>query len=242
MIRLAMEIPTAFLQKWSPLCDLDFALAHRVLEDEVYASFYAHRPSRRELILDNSMHELGKPLSVELLGEAAARVHANIVIAPDLLGQLDRNLEWFRETYSTLGGTYKIGVVLCGETFEEREQFLSAVLPADVLCLPFREARLEWLIGHQAQIVRRWARIHLLGVSTLEELPAFSTKARIFELDMSVDTSKPIKWGLEKLGILGRPLRGAPTSSAELLSLQKVTLDQEATIYYNIASLRSYLV
>src|SRR5262245_1236135 len=47
MIRYSMEIPTSRLTDWSPLCDLDFVLAHKVLEDKSYADFFANRPRDR---------------------------------------------------------------------------------------------------------------------------------------------------------------------------------------------------
>jgi hypothetical protein len=59
-MRLALEIPKVFLEQLSPLCDFDFALAHRVLEDADYASFYAKQAKAgRFVLLDNGMHELG---------------------------------------------------------------------------------------------------------------------------------------------------------------------------------------
>lgn len=86
-MKLSLEIPTAYLRDFTPLTDLDFALAHKVLENQEYANFYLDRAKGRELILDNSMHEIGKPLSVAELEEAAKRCNADYVIAPDQLGE-----------------------------------------------------------------------------------------------------------------------------------------------------------
>lgn len=245
MIQLSLEIPTAFLKQWSPLIDLDFVLAHRILEDDVYAAFYASRPTSRRLILDNSMHELGRSLSIPELEEAAKRCRADVVIAPDRLRDPTFCYEQFKATHRALGSEYGIGVVMCGRDEPERASYLSNVRQADVLCLPYREDRASWLHQHLHTIQHRWSWIHLLGVNELLELRRISRQW--FNDDearsLSVDTAKPIKWGLEKRSILdGASLRNAPTSSFDLLNLKSITTEQEKWVFHNIAALRTFLV
>jgi len=241
-MKLGMEIPTKYLPDWSPLCDFDFALAHKVLEDPRYEKFYATRPKGREVILDNSMHELGKPLSPAELEIAAKRINADYVIAPDMLGEVEKNYEWFVQTHRVLGSRFKIAVVMCGRTQEERELFLGNVREASLLCLPFREDRLGWYRDHH-KTLERWDRIHLLGVSTPEDLRWFSNRAkRDVPFRWSVDTSKPIKWGLcRKLTSAMSSLRGAPVDSNELLNVDDVSEEQMVHIFYNIAHLRTLM-
>jgi len=238
-----MEIPTAHLADWSALTDLDFALAHKVLEDPIVARFHAARPAGRQLILDNSMHELGHPLPVKDLARAADLCNADYVIAPDQLGQTQRNLDWYNETVDELAGHHHIGVVLCGKTSSERLRYLQTVSEGDMLCLPFRENRLLWW----AEIERlgAWSmpvlsRIHLLGVNELAELHIFQRMTQPSIL-WSVDTSKPIKWAIENRFIGdGLSIRGARTTSHALLDA--VLPDAQVSLMIrNLHHLRSYL-
>jgi len=239
-IRLAMEIPTAFLKEWSKLCDFDFVLAHKVLESEEYAKFFSDRPRGRKLIMDNSMHELGHPLSAAELLEAAKRCRADYVIAPDKLKEVEQNYTWFKETHRLLGTKYKIAAVLCGNDLQERIKFLGNVRHASMICLPYREPRYSWFREQIEFLDARWAdSIHLLGVNELAELWQWQQEPTF---NFSIDTAKPIKWGLLGKSILTEAtLRGAPISSAELLNLKTTSAEQRAAIFYNVAALRTML-
>lgn len=240
-MKLSLEIPTAYLSDWSPLCDLDFVLAHRVLEDDVYASFFSNRPKDREVIMDNSMHELGHPLSIGELEEAAKRCNADFVVAPDRLGQPEWNLERFKETHRVLGDRFRIAVSMCGRDSHERSSYLGAVRQADMLCLPYREPRVDWLHEHTTEIVRRWYRIHLFGVSELSELRQWD-RPYWDGFSFSIDTAKPIKWGYAGRRMNALPsVRGASLSSADLLGLNGLKCSQTEAILWNIAYLRKHL-
>ena len=240
MIQLALEIPTALLEALTPFTELDFALAHKVLEDEKYAEFYAAREEDRTLILDNSMHELGHPLPPAELLRAAHSCRADYVIAPDMLGQPARNLLWFFETRKALAEEFKTAVCLCGRTPEERRIFLQEVYEADMLCLPFREERVAWFLEQLPQ----WTRIHLLGVSTLEELSLWPVIAdRYTQISFSVDTGKPLKAAMVGRHLDdGKSLRGIPISSKDLLGLSLFTPEQLRLMGENIYSLKLRLV
>jgi len=249
MINLSMEIPTAYLNHWSPWCDLDFALAHRVLEDKAYREHYKNRTTGRELILDNSMHELGFPLPTSDLKRAADMVDADIVVAPDRLGEVENNRQWFHETYDALSSSYCIAVVMCGQDAEARRNFLTDVCEADVLMLPFREPRLAWFEENRTFIRQNWNRIHLLGVSELAELIAWSMIASTEpfhterQVKWSVDTAKAVKWGLLLRHLDdGSSLRGAPMSSKDLLDVHSLSMDQQRVIRENTHILRTSCV
>jgi hypothetical protein len=237
-MKLSLEIPTSYLIDWSPLCDFDFALAHRVLEDEKYAEFFADRPKGRELILDNSMHELGGvPMAAVELGEAAKRCRADYVCAPDQLGQMKKNYAWFVETHRLLGNQFMIATVLTGNDFIERNWFLANVRQASLMCLAFRTPRFDWFLEHNEQL-RRWARIHLFGVNDLYELIRFRHYSA---WKWSVDTGKPIKWGVQKEHLDRKDgVRGAPLPSLDLLSVRNLNCAQTEAVLWNIAYLRRF--
>lgn len=241
MIRLALEVPTAFLRDWTPLTDLDFVLAQRVLVDETYARFYRDRPTGRELILDNGMHELGHPLSPVELRQAAALCRADYVITPDRLGEPRENLHRYKSAGDLLRPDFKVAVVMSGRDPSERALYLEHVKDADMLCLPYREPRLEWWFENRKAISDRWPRVHLLGVSTFEELGAWRRIAIGDVLLMSVDTRKPVKWGMENVRMNSLDtLRGGPP--AQLVDdVFSLTCAQRECILWNIGYLRTFL-
>lgn len=258
-ILLAMELPTCKLAGWSHLADLDFVLAHKVLEDKAYADFFLNRPAARELILDNSYHELGHNISISDLLEAANRCRATYIITPDRVGDVMYNREQFLAAKSVLSPGYKLAVVMTGQNYTswltglaEREQFLFQVREADMLCLTFKEPqRLEWYAA--SSMAHRWKRIHLLGCAELSELHAFAQMAKSTGREWSMDTGKALKHALRgnKLDEL-KSVRintvtteqGLPsTASQKLLELkpEELTDEVEALFKHNVEVLRRHL-
>lgn len=247
-MRLMMEIPRAWLQTLSPLCDGDFAIAHQVLEDKYYADFYKDQASSGRLVfLDNGFHELGRSLSAAELLEAASRINPTLVIAPDRLGDQRYGLEQFGEALRIFPPEIAIGCVIAGTTPAERaEMFMKVKGHAKMLCFPYRENRFEWFSDLLLKIPKyiQWPpRIHLLGVNELWELKAFRDKFAEEGIDprrISVDTSKPVKFGImrQRFSDSMSTLRGLG-SLAELE--KKSSSDCMADVMYNIAYLRKFL-
>jgi hypothetical protein len=236
-----MEVPTAYLEPWKDWTDLDFVLAHKVLEDAAYAEFFAKRPSSRELIMDNSMHELGQALPISDLREAAKRCRANYVIAPDRLGEPEWNAQQFNETNNAL--SVRVGAVMSGRTYEERKRHLESVHHAAMLLLPYRENRLLWYLEFSTYIHFTFPRIHLLGVNELSELALFAAASRADTNSTSrwsVDTAKALKWGASqtKLTTVGS-VRGNPLGSKELLDLTGLNEAQIAATKENVDVLKA---
>jgi hypothetical protein len=250
MIKLSLEVPAAFVEAWTPLADLDFILAHKVLEDDSYASHFATRPWGRELILDNSVHELGSPLPMKALAEAARRVRADYIIPPDRIGQFKQNMQWYEEAYTALDGQ-RLAPVLCGSTPSERAECVDRFAGSAMLCLPFREDRLSWFREQRDAILACWSRIHLLGVNTIEELLAFAGEADggPSAAWWSVDTTKPVKFGLRRQSLQGMSdLRtfkeygqGGNAEAKRLLDVVEVDAEQDAMVRANVAWLRAVL-
>jgi hypothetical protein len=217
-IGLGLEMPTSLLGTLSPLTDLDFILAHRVLSEKAYAEWFSlPRHPKTEAILDNSMHEVGEPLMPHDLVEAAAIVKPTYVVAPDRMGETVWNKEQLNKLERLAAGKFKLAVVVTGKTVAERKWFHYATSAADLVCYPYREARrFEWFLEHPP-IGRR---IHLLGVSELPELKRWVDASEREGFVTTVDTGKPIKMGylgkeLEKVA----SLRHSAITSRQLLDL-----------------------
>jgi hypothetical protein len=238
-IGLAVELPPSLLvHVGPPLTDLDFALAHRVLENRTYGAWFRNRAKGRELILDNSMHELGEPLPLDALIRAAEMVNPDYVIAPDRLDDAVWTLQQYHNTRLALDGRWKTAVVLVGATPDERAAFCQQVQEAEMLCLPYRKPRLAWFL----ELTPNHRRIHLLGVSTLLELLLWRRLTNACGLDLSVDTGKPVKHGLlgNRISEL-QSLRHAPLPAKALLEVACVTPEQLDLILENVRFLRTFL-
>lgn len=241
------EFPIKHLSEFSTLTDGDFALAHLVLEDKIYAQFYTDQAKRgRYVVLDNSMHELPAPLSVGEILEAADRIKPSFVIPPDKLGDVKftyDQFDLFRK--ENLRHGHRLAAVLCGSNGAERSMFFQNVRPyIDMICFPFREPRYDWFLELTASIPKHvtWPPfIHLLGVNTLEELLVWNNFLDTINWPRdrrSVDTNKMVKWGLKnkRLSTL-ESLRGA----GPLDFNSKMDPSQMVDTLYNIAYIRKFL-
>lgn len=239
-MRLALsEIPNHHLKEFSLLSDLDFVLAHRLLEDKVYADFYKEQlqGKHRTIILDNSMHELKHPVTPKELITSAKVLAPHgwdfrlILIPPDKLGETQWNYEQFKATRS-LGSQFNVGAVMCGDDELERVKYYDGVRDAYWLFWPYRKPRYSWyrsLIAHRTLAGHVH---HLLGVSTFTELEMWDKVA------FSVDTCKPIKWAYagEKF-VPDMNLRGSSRDRYDTPMTEK----EQTLVYYNTAFLRRFM-
>lgn len=258
MLRLALEIPTAMLPRWTNprYTDLDFILAHKVLADKDYADYFRTRPQGRELILDNSTHEFGRPLPMEDLRRAAELVKCDFIIAPDIVNeqmteqQYFKNLDWLRRTYFGMNVRgAAIGGVLCGNTEESRLHYADCFdvyggLLNGMLCFTFHHRdRLQWWHEYRGsrENVMMVKRIHVLGVSTLDEMVEwFHISEENPHCNFSIDTTKAVKWGVQ-LKHIDRleSLRGGPIDAKAVLELPDFTAEQIEVTEHNIQVLRN---
>jgi hypothetical protein len=242
VIKLSLEVPAKQLGLVQA-ADLDFVLAHKVLEDHVYAEFFRRRPKGRELILDNSKHELGFSLPLADLITAADRVNPDYVIAPDDFNDPQWTVEQFESTVTVFNSgerRQKIAAVLVGDTPDVRQDVMKLFWNAPMLCLPYKKPRLEW--WDELPRPLPWPRIHLLGVSSLAELAGWSAISKQNGTSFSVDTSKPVRWAMQGRRIDdGGSLRGGVLTAKALLDAEEMTAEQFSKALYNIGKLKEIL-
>jgi len=77
----AFETPTSYLKTCDEIQDYHYLLAHMLLKDKDYASFY--KQSKKYKILDNSCAELGKSIPTDELIKSAIDYQVNILVLPD---------------------------------------------------------------------------------------------------------------------------------------------------------------
>lgn len=82
-MKVAIIAPSYLLRRYA-VTEYHLCLCHRILSDEIYASFYS-QDARGFVILDNSAHELGVGGMLMDMQRAAELVHPEEVVLPDRL-------------------------------------------------------------------------------------------------------------------------------------------------------------
>jgi len=252
---MALECPTSFLQDVQPLTDFSWVLTHLVLQDKAYAKFYQTRGGPG-LVLDNSVNELLEPCSLEDMQKAAEVVRPNKIVPPDYLGDMASTLRELAKAIKIFGkemllpaiqGHELEGVYECARYIRELG-FEEIAVPYDITCQ--RTVSLEEMADAREEVITRlvlisgFSTIHLLGMTTLEELDTYWSIPQV----KSIDTGGPILNGLS----------GIRFGEGRLLPKRVPTLEQMpdetdilaelgpgesrdsrlADVYYNIAMLR----
>lgn len=188
---LSFEIPTKHLDEFCPLADFQFGLAHLFLKPdfpgaEEYLKWY------KTCLLDNSMYELGAPLSTDALLQAAEKAQPMAVIAPDWMDDAEKTRAAAYELSKAKPRSAKwtVGAVVQGKDYFERKQcFLEfRAQKFSPICFPFRSPRdetVDGLLRSGNLHVNHW--YHLLGLRDWNELTWNPPGI------WSCDTSKPFK-------------------------------------------------
>lgn len=240
-MKLALIPPVKNLE-YSRLSDIDFALADVALENPRYAYYYSTRPANRFLIADNGAYELGVPLSTELLMQAAKKLIANEIVAPDYPFHQWKTINATKAFVSSLSkterSTYSIMYVPHGKTISSWIQSYRAAEDIDcdtiglsiLLDKQFMERRL--LFGTVLANTGMVKKVHhLLGLDRPSELKAYKGLGI-----RSVDTSMP--FSCAQCGVeVGEKTKGrVDLQNADLYAAGKGGLVEK-----NIETLLTYL-
>lgn len=245
-MRLALECPTSLLKVIQPLADFDFILTHLVLKDEKYAKFY--KKSTRYKILDNSTNELLDPCSLEDIEEADKLVGpCNEIVSPDFLGDAEMTLDALDLACTKFGKGRVLPVVQgrdrletgnCAEAIWNRG-FTKMAVPYDILCK--RTYSLQTMATQRHSLVAYFEsrfcldlELHLLGMTTLEELQNYKSQASRV---VSIDTGGPVLMGLYRHRYGRDPLSPKLTPTQNQMDMCNSSYG-EVDIFYNIAYLR----
>ncbi len=242
-MRLAFECPTSLLEFVQPMADFDWILAHLVLQDEKYAHFYAE--SFRFKVLDNSVNELLNPVSLKDLVTAAKIVSPNVVVSPDILGDSVRTLDSLKEIQKyfsvdeilpVLQGKTLNGIVGCSGLIKSLG-YNKVAVPYDIGCERFDSLQHMAFMRKAviSQILDMFEEIHLLGLTTLEELVFYKGVTQI----KSLDTGSPVLHGLKGIEYGKGDL--IPKTIPTVIRMDNTTPSISALdlIRYNIKFLRS---
>jgi hypothetical protein len=257
-IMIAHEAPIPILKDVQRVTDYDYALVHLFEKHQEYKDFFVNAVrDGREVLLDNSIFELGVAFDSEKFAKEVLDLKPSYYIVPDVLEdgfKTVQSFERFIMDYPRLPGL-KIGVVQ-GRTYDELVEcykYMSEM--ADYIAISFDysyylmsglgKTKLErWCYGRakfigdllNAGIWNREKPHHLLGCSLAKEFANYWQVENI----RSVDTSNPVVAGLNALRYTGNlGLQEKPSVKLADLIEKVPTDDQMEDIYYNMKSFRS---
>lgn len=256
---IAHEAPISILEEIRDITDFQYALVHLFDTHPKYYSFFkASLNLGREVMLDNSIFELGTAFDSEKFAEYVRELKPTYYIVPDVLEESEETIASyfnFTHDYQMLPGL-KVGVVQ-GKTYDELVKcykFMSEY--ADYVAISFDysyyqivgkstsicpiQAKLERMCNGRQKFIDMliadgiWNKSkphHLLGCSLAQEFSHYKHIRNI----RSVDTSNPVVAGivgqryLKEIGLYNKP----KVLLADLIDTE-LTPDQKNDIIYNI--------
>lgn len=251
MIKVSHESPLCLLEQSRTYNDYDYALVHLFEEIEEYYCFFKESLLRgREVILDNSIFELGKAFDSDRFAYWIEKLKPTIYIIPDVLedseGTLSNLYNWI-DKYSNLPGL-KMGV-LQGKTYEELVKcYRELDKSCDCIAISFDYSYyneissgnelLNWMRGRQLlidqlvkdNIINFDKKHHLLGCSLPQEFSYYSKYPFIH----SLDTSNPIVHGIKNITYKSFGLENKEKIKLVDLIHSDLDDDQLSVIEYNI--------
>ena len=249
------ESPISILDQSLAYNDYDYALVHLFETHPTYYQFFKDSLGRgRQVLLDNSIFELGKAFDAAKFAKYVQELKPSFYIVPDVLEEGYSTVKSFAEftkTYTDLPGL-KIGAVQ-GKTYDELVdcyKYMSEYSDYVAISFDFSyylvtgigKTKLErWSSGRQSFIMKLisdgyWnfnKPHHLLGCSLAKEFKYYKDHG-IYNI-RSCDTSNPVVAGIKGLrynGDLG--LTEKPSIKLVDLIDHEVTKEEMYNIIYNV--------
>tara|TARA_R110000796_G_scaffold143506_4_gene260096 strand:- start:301 stop:1131 length:831 start_codon:yes stop_codon:yes gene_type:complete len=256
MIKVSHESPISLFEKSTEYNDYQYCLVHLMEEQPQYEEWFMEKYKAMcpdgEILLDNSIFELGIAFDSEKYIDWVRKIKPNYYIVPDVLEDAQGTMEsWenFTNKYVGCPESLKIGVVQ-GKTWKEIVEcykFMSD--KADYIAISFNfsyyqitaagNTKLERYSRGRQYLIERLAQEgiwnynkphHLLGASLATEFSHYVGKYNI----RTIDTSNPVVAGLlghrynNDLGLNFKPTQ----LLADLITAEPNT-DQIEDIMYN---------
>ena len=169
MIKIAHESPTDLFSYVQSKTDYDYCLVHLLEENEAYKEAFTKACKEREVILDNSIFELGEAFDMKKFFEWSNKLEPTWYIIPDALEDAKRTIfnayVWNQFHRPTAKG--KSIAVVQGKTYEEIVecyQTLDGKLDVDMIAISFDYSLYEEMVPHSNKLIS-WmlGRVALLG-------------------------------------------------------------------------------
>jgi hypothetical protein len=260
MIKIAHESPIELFHHVQANTDYDYALVHLFEEDEAYYKHFTQAlADGREVILDNSIFELGEAFDMQQFSDWTNKLKPTWYIIPDALEDKTKTvynaMQWM-EFYKSKTKGKSIGVVQ-GKTYYEIMKCYEALdrLGVDMIAISFDYSLYEELVPHPNKLVS-WmmGRVALLGMLVKDKvinknkphhllgcaLPQEGQFYRGYDWIYSMDTSNPVVHAIKGISY---PPEGLMTKeSQKLFELINTPADDVNTslLDYNITAFNAW--
>lgn len=218
MVKIAHEAPKSIFRKVQQLTDYDYALVHLFEEDKEYLELFKESiKGGREVILDNSIFELGEAFNMEKFVSWVKEIKPSWYIVPDSLENMKVTIKNMKR-FINLG--YKeeckdsgcIGVIQ-GKTWKEIVKCYNKMveLNVDMIAIPFdlsyyektfphKNRLVSWMLGRvkligdlkKKGVLKENKKHHLLGCALPQEGMYYEKESWLY----SMDTSNPVVHGI----------------------------------------------
>jgi hypothetical protein len=258
MIKIAHESPNELFTSVQQHTDYDYALVHLFEENEEYLNLFVDAiDSGREVILDNSIFELGEAFDADKFAFWIKKVKPTWYIIPDALEDVVTtvlNLQNWLKFNSDVPGR-SIGVVQ-GKTYEEVVQCYQIIAPrVDKIAISFDYSFFKtwfpdeptkfhsWMKGRQKliadmlsdNIIDTSIPHHLLGCGLPQEFAAY----REYTFIDSIDTSNPVVAGIKGVRYNGTSgLEDKPSQKLFTMIDYVCSKEEKDLVMYNIKNFR----
>jgi len=215
-MKIAHEAPLSIFDRVQVLTDYDYALVHLFEEnEEYYNTFVKAKKDGREVLLDNSIFELGTAFESDTYADWVVKLKPDWYIVPDVLDNANATIDSFDSfmlTYPDLPG--KVIGVAQGSTYDELVacyRYMAYDSRVDKVAMSFNHPFFQDLSGGNKyyrmmrgrqkviadmlrdDIINQDKPHHLLGCGLPQEFTEYQNHKWID----SMDTSNPVIHGMK---------------------------------------------
>ena len=231
-IKVSHESPLYLLEELQEFNDYDYCLPHLMDESKTYKKFFQNcKKQGRYIIMDNSLHELGKAYNEDRLFYWINQLKPNEFIIPDVWEDKDASLVNARKWASIKlpEGVEKVAVIqattlheasTCYQTYKDLgykkiafsygASYYNEVCPHPNKDLGKALGRMQVIATlHKMGIILNSDRVHLLGCSVPQEFGWYKG----YTFLESIDTSNPVMASLEDTKYSGFGLEFKPKAN-----------------------------
>lgn len=235
MFKVSHELPINMLDRSFEINDYEYCLPHLLDQNEVYRKHFEDaKESGSYIIMDNSLHELGKAYDTDRLLHWINHLEPNEFIVPDVWQDQTATLVNAKHWMSIKlpENTTKVAVVQAQSYHEAYECYdilktqgyekIAFSYGADWYCdeFPHPNPLVGKMMGrimtiskmYKSGLINESDRVHLLGCALPQEFGYYAD----FPFIESIDTSNPIIHGLQ----------GVKYNSLGLLNKESIKIDQ----------------
>ena len=235
MFKVSHELPINMLDKSFEINDYEYCLPHLLDQNETYKRHFEDaKESGSYIIMDNSLHELGKAYDTDRLLHWINHLEPNEFIVPDVWQDQTATLVNAKHWMSIKlpENTTKVAVVQAKSYHEAYECYdilktqgyekIAFSYGADWYCdeFPHPNPLVGKMMGrimtiskmYKSKLINKSDRVHLLGCALPQEFGYYAD----FPFIESIDTSNPIIHGLQ----------GVKYNSLGLLNKESIKIDQ----------------